>query len=122
MKVKEASLAAEKERKKKTKEFLLSDMDRLVKGVISEININMISADRNLVSDEALISKRANLPSIQKRIDTLAQKYLELLNVVPDLKDSSDESLSKFILNYDKLQVTMIQYQESSKKKSSQES
>ena len=111
MKVKEASLAAETERKKKTKEFLLSDMDRLVKGVSSEININMISADRNLVSDEALISKRTNLPSIQKRIDTLAQKYLELLNVVPDLKDSSDESLSKFILNYEKLQVTMIKYQ-----------
>ena len=72
MKVKEASLAAEKERKKKTKEFLLSDMDRLEKGVNSEIDMNMISADRNLVSDEALISKRANLPSIQKRIDTLA--------------------------------------------------
>ncbi len=110
--VKEAAEEADKDRKRKTKEFLLKDLERLLTGISNDIDVSKISDSRELLSDEALIAKRTNLPSIQKRIDSLSQKFMELLSVVPDAKGSSDEDVSKFADQYEKLQVCMIKYQD----------
>ncbi len=124
--VKEAAEKAESERKRKTADFLLKDLERLLNGIDSDIDVEKICDSRDLLSDEALIAKRTNLPGIQKRIDSLSNKFTELLNVVPESSSSpststslgtsssssSDPKINEFVDRYEQLQVKLIKYQE----------
>ena len=109
---KEAAEDVEKERKKKTADFLIKDLNRLLSGIESDIDVRKISDNRDFLSDEALIAQRTNLPSIQRRIDSLSQKYTQFLSVVPEAKGSSDKDVSEFTDRYEETQVQMIKYQD----------
>ena len=56
-------------------DFLLVDIEMLMKSVLSDVDKRRIQSDRDIVSDDELLAMRTNMPSIQKRIDNLSNKY-----------------------------------------------
>ena len=74
----------EKDKRENSITFLFIEVDRLLSGIINEVDLNNLSSDRNVLSDDDLLEMKKQLPGIQKRIDNFSAKYSELLKLVPD--------------------------------------
>ena len=87
------------ERKKETSVFLLSDVERIMDLLLDETDVFANSE----ITDEEVWEVKKNLPTIQKQLDAMSEKYKELLEIIPNSVPQKKEKLDKLSTKHKKL-------------------
>ena len=84
---KEAKAKNEADRNASAAEFLFAEIDRQTRGIADTVRASRVSSDKTILDDDELVEMRKQFPVIQQRIDTVADKFKELLGFIPSHTD-----------------------------------
>ncbi|MCH2405591.1 MAG: hypothetical protein MK200_05295 [Nitrosopumilus sp.] len=71
-------------RNKQTAEFLLNEVDRMIKELLNEVTEDLTREGENAVTDSGISNKQKKIPSIELRMNNLSDKFKNLLEIIPD--------------------------------------
>ena len=64
-------------------EFLNVDIDRMIRSISNEIKLENVSNDQSILNDDEIMEMRKRFPDIQRRIDNVANRCKEMLDLIP---------------------------------------
>ena len=97
----QSELQGERQRKKETSEFLITDVGRIMDLLLDDTA--SFSSGGDQVTDEEIWEMKKNIPLMKKQMESMCEKYKELLEMVPDSIKDKDKKLKVLSDKYQKL-------------------